>query len=148
MAGIALAMAAGGLASCGQKKAKGPKPMFSSKDTTAVLRLAEGYLDHVMNREYDKAMGMLHDILADSVRDLSPERDSAIREQQRVFPVLAYKRTGMRFTTPRSVSVTYQVEFFEREPGSKIPNTYVITFEPQRIDGKWYLELSERSHSR
>ncbi len=143
---FAFAIVLGGLVSC--KKEKKDTQMFSKADTTAVLELTEEYLNHVMNQEYDKAISMLYDILNDSVRELSPERDSAIREQQKVFPVLAYKKTDMKFINRNKVSVTYSIEFFEKDPDSDIPNTYVITFEPQKIDGKWYLELSKRSHAR
>ncbi len=122
--------------------------MFNEADTAAVVQLTEEYLDLVKDGQYDQAITMLHDILNDSVRELPQEREANIREQQRMFPVLSYERTDMQFFNPHKVRVTYSVEFFEKEPGSDLPNTVSLTFEPQRIHGEWYLELSDRSHLR
>ncbi|MCD8302666.1 MAG: hypothetical protein LUC44_06570 [Prevotellaceae bacterium] len=144
-----LAMCVGILAACGGKAGKEEElPMFNEADTAAVVQLTEEYLDLVKDGQYDRAISMLHDILNDSVRELPQEREAHIREQQRMFPVLSYERTDMQFFNPHKVRVTYSVKFFEKEPGSDIPNTVSLTFEPQRIDGEWYLELSDRSHSR
>ncbi len=137
------------LAACGKKTGKEEEPpMFNEADTAAVIQLTEDYLDLVKGGQYDQAISMLHDILNDSVRELPQEREANIREQQKMFPVLSYERTDMLFITPHKVRVTYSVEFFAKEPDSDIPNTVSLTFEPQRINGEWYLELSDRSHSR
>ncbi len=137
-----------GCASCGKHKAKDTVPEFTKADTVEVLRLTEEYLEHVKNHEYDEAMAMLHDIMKNEVRDLTPKRDSAIRLQQKMFPVLNYELKEMKFINSKKVRVTYAIEFFEKDPQDKIPNTIRMTFAPQRVANKWYLELVERSHIR
>ncbi len=133
--------------SCRKGGAEAEKPMFTAEDTTEVLQLTQEYLDHVRDGEYDAATAMLHDILGDSVRCLSEEAEAGIREQQQTFPVLAYHLGDMEFNDNGRVWVSYDIEFFEKEPGSSIPNTIKLTFVPRRVNGQWYLELSERATS-
>ncbi len=137
-----------GCTSCGKGEPEDNIHEITKADTAEVLRLTEEYLNHVKNKEYDEAMVMLNDILNDSVRELSAKRDSAIRMQQQMFPVLNYELTDMKFINSKRVRITYAIEFFEKDPESDIPNTVKLTFAPQRIAHTWYLELVERSHFR
>ncbi len=137
-----------GCASCGKQKVKDSVPELTKADTTEVIRLTEEYLEHVKNHEYDEAMAMLHDIKMNKVNDLSPKKDSAMRLQQKMFPVLGYELKDMKFYSSRKVRVTYAIEFFEKDPQDKIPNTIRMTFAPQRIAHTWYLAVVERSHIR
>ncbi|MCD8302808.1 MAG: hypothetical protein LUC44_07300 [Prevotellaceae bacterium] len=134
--------------SCGKGNGKAQKPLFTAEDTTIVLQLTQEYLNHVHDGEYDAAIAMLHDIMNDSVRDLTQEREESIREQQRMFPVVNYRLDEMEFVDEHRVQVSYVIEFFEKEPGSSIPNTIKLRFVPQRIKDQWYLELSEIATSR
>ncbi len=137
-----------GCTSCGKHRPKDTVPELTKADTVEVLRLTEEYLEHVKNHEYDEAMAMLHDIMKNELRDLTPKRDSAIRLQQKMFPVLGYKLKDMKFYSSKKVRVTYAIEFFEKDPNDKIPNTIRMTFAPQRIAHVWYLELSDKSYIR
>ncbi len=137
-----------GCSSCGTKRPKDTVPELTKADTLEVIRLTEEYLDHVKNKEYDEAMAMLHDIVKNNPGELSPEKDSIIRKQQKMFPVLSYELTDMEFISSKNVKITYSIEFFEKDPEDKIPNTIRLTFAPQRIVHEWYLELDERSHVR
>ncbi len=134
--------------SCAKGRGEVEQPLYSAEDTATVLQLTEEYLDHVHDGEYDAAIAMLHDIQKYKVCDLSEEAENQIREQQQAFPVLGYQLSDMVFNDNGCVSVTYDIEFFEKEPGSSIPNTIQLTFVPQRVGDKWYLELSERATSR
>lgn len=120
-------------------------PTFVKADTTEVLHLTEQYLNYVRDKDYDKAIAMLNTIVDDTARPVSEETERDIRAQQRAFPVLAYKVADMEFVNENRVKVTYEIEFFKKNPGDKIPNTIRLTFAPQRINAQWYLELLERS---
>lgn len=140
-----------GLASCTGCTGKGDKakdtiPTFAKGDTVEVLNMVEMYLEYVKNKEYDKAIEMLHDITNDSVAPLSAEMERKVRQEQQVFPVLDYKRDTMSFINEHRVEVTYDVEFFERDSTTNIPNTVKMTFAPQRINATWYLCLLDRSY--
>ena len=132
---------------CSSKSGKAPNdsvPTFVKADTVEVIKLTETYINHVKNGEYDDAVDMLHVIVNDSVTEPDEDTKQNIRTQQLTFPVLDYKIAGMEFVNENRVKVTYTIEFFEKEPDSTIQNTITITFAPQRIGGKWYLELLDR----
>lgn len=150
---IALLMVAGltGLWSCSgcsssdKGKDTDTVPTFVKADTTEVLKLTSEYLEYVKNRDYDKATAMLHTIVDDSVMPLSETVASRIRAQQRTFPVLSYRVVDMEFVNPNRVTVTYAIEFFEKDPHDSIQNTIRLTFAPQRINAQWFLELNDKS---
>mgnify|MGYP001030954838 CR=1 FL=1 len=119
-------------------------PTFVKADTAMVLELAESYLNHVRDKDYDGAVSMLCVIENDSVKPLTEDMRQSIMVQQRTFPVINYRLTDMEFVDANRVKVTYAIEFFEKEPGSSMQNTISITFAPQRINGDWYLELMDR----
>ena len=119
-------------------------PTFVKADTAMVLELAESYLNHVRDKDYDGAVSMLNVITNDSVMPLTADMRQSIIVQQRTFPVMGYQLTDMEFVDANRVKVTYAIEFFEKEPGSSMQNTISITFAPQRINGDWYLELMDR----
>ncbi len=137
-----------GCSSCGKKNPMDTVPELTKTDTTEVIKLTEEYLEHVKNKEYDEAIAMLHEFTLKEINQLSPEKDSIIRIQQKMFPVIDYELTDMKFENSRKVRITYAVEFFEKDPDDKIPNTIKLTFAPQRIAHVWYLALVERSHVR
>lgn len=129
-----------------KEKASGTTPEFVKADTTEVLSLAGQYLDNVKNKDYDAAIAMLHVIENDSVKPLDEEVEREIRVQQQTFPVLDYHVEEMEFIDENNVRVTYAIEFFKKEPGSKMKNTIRLAFAPQRINAVWYLELLDRSY--
>lgn len=124
-----------------KEKVSGAIPEFVKADTMEVLGLAEQYLNHVRNKNYDAAIAMLYVIENDSVKMISEEDEREIRMQQQAFPVLDYHVEEMEFIDENNVRVTYAVEFFKKEPGSKVKNTIRLAFAPQRINAVWYLEL-------
>lgn len=120
-------------------------PTFVKADTAEVLKLTSAYLDCVKNKEYDKATAMLCTIINDSVMPLSEVTAQRVRSQQLTFPVLSYRVVDMEFVNQNRVTVTYAIEFFEKDPHDSIQNTYRLTFAPQRINAKWFLELADKS---
>ncbi|MBO5186509.1 MAG: hypothetical protein J6B91_05600 [Prevotella sp.] len=140
----------GSCSGCSSDKDKGTDtiPMFVKADTMEVLNLVEQYLDKVRNKEYDAAIAMLCVMENDSVKPLGEELEEEIRVQQQTFPVLDYHVEDMEFINENNVRVTYAIEFFKKEPDSKIKNTIRLSFAPQRINAVWHLELLDRSYMR
>lgn len=118
-------------------------PTFAKGDTTDVLNMTTRYLDLVKNKQYDDAVSMLRVIVNDTANAVSEDMKQSIIRQHKNFPVLAYSLDDMTFIDATHVRITYSIEFFEKEPGSKIPNTVKLAFEPQRINAEWFLGLSE-----
>jgi len=149
---MALLLLAGiiGLGSCsgcssGKDGGRDTIPTFAKGDTIEVLRLTADYLECLKNKEFDKATAMLHTIVSDSVKPLDPKVEQRIRALQNTFPVLSYRVVDMEFVNQNRVTVTYAIEFFEKDPHDSIQNTYRLTFAPQRINAKWFLELADKS---
>lgn len=130
---------------CSNKQKKEP-PIFVKADTTTVLKLIDEYFQHIQNKEYEQAVGMLYKIdTPDSIKDLKEEEKAKIIKELEAFPVLSYRVSEMKFIEADRVRVTYVTEFFKKRPGNSIPNTLSYSFAPERINGKWYLQLMERS---
>lgn len=121
-------------------------PTFCKADTTEVLKMAETYLEHLKNKEFDAALDMLCTIENDSVKPLPEKERQTIVGQQNVFPVLDYKLESYKFQNENNVELTYTIEFFKKAEGEEIPNTIRITFAPERIGGVWYLTLMNKSY--
>lgn len=145
---ITVAMAMPSCSGCsdnkGDSEASDTIPTFVEADTSEVLAMTEAYLNHVRNGQYDEAIGMLVQIVDDTVKTLSPETEQSIRMQQKTFPVLDYRLTEMKFINENRVKITYDIEFFKKDSADQIKNTISISFAPQRINAQWYLELLDR----
>ena len=122
-------------------------PTFCKEDTTEVLQMAETYLTHLKNKQYDAALSMLHEIVNDSVKPISQEDKQNILRQQEVFPVLDYHLESYEFVNEHKVQLTFSIEFFKKEnENDPIQNTIRINFAPQRINATWYLTLMNKSY--
>lgn len=121
-------------------------PTFCKADTTEVLKMAESYLEHLKNKEYDAAFDMLRNVQNDSISNLTADQRTQLMAQQKAFPVLDYKLESYKFINEYRVELTYSIEFFKKEKeDDPIQNTIRITFAPQRINATWYLTLMEKS---
>jgi len=122
-------------------------PTFSKADTTEVLKMAETYLTHLKNKEYDAALSMLYFVENDSVKPLPEKEKQNIIAQQNIFPVLDFKLESFKFASEFNVEATYSIEFFKKQdPDDPIQNTIRITFAPVKSDGTWYLALLSKSY--
>lgn len=117
--------------------------MFVKGDTTYVIKMAEHYLDLIKEREYEEAFGMLTEIIDEEPNEFSEEKMTELYNFYSAFPVLDYTIVGMEFKNEYNVRLVYKIKFFENEEGSNIPNTYKITFAPQRLNATWYLEIKK-----
>lgn len=141
LAGMAALHSCSGCSHGGKGGGADSVPTFVKADTAEVLAMAESYLDCVRDGRYDEAVGMLRVIKNDSILPLPEKTEQSIRMQQKTFPVLEYRLTDMEFANENRVKVTYAIEFFKKDSADNIQNTITLTFAPQRINAKWYLEL-------
>lgn len=131
------------LNSCTSKPAKVERlSIYKAEDTTLVQNMVTAYMEQLKAKEYDQALSMLSEVKRDSVVTVEPMSDEArtrMLGQFEMFPVLNYKLVSEDWSDPNHIVYTYDVEFFEKEPGSDLPNTVKLVLNPFRKDGRWYL---------
>lgn len=76
---------------------------------------------------------------------MSDEKKATQKSFFESFPVLNYSLKNMVWNVKDPLLLTYDIAFFEVEPGSNIPNTYKLNFSPRRINGTWYLLLEDKN---
>ncbi len=131
------------LSSCTSKPSKVERfSIYKAEDTTLVQNMVTAYLEQLKAKEYDHALDMLSEVKRDSVVSVSPLSEESRKRmlgQFEMFPVLNYKLVSEDWSDPTHIIYTYDVEFFEKEPGSDLPNTVKLVLNPFRKDGYWYL---------
>lgn len=137
------------IAAC--KKTKGEQyvgkdtdPIFCRKDTAEIVRLTTTYLEYLKNKEFDKAIQMLHHIQNDTVLALNETEREKMEQLYQLFPILSYEIDGYYFNGIHNTEVAYSIEFFEKKEGDKRPNTLNFRLNPQRIKDVWYLSILNR----
>ena len=126
------------------EKKQDEKSMFCKKDTVEILRLTNGYMEQLKNKNFDEAIRMLRHIEGDSVSSLNPDERKDLILQYNCFPVLSYKMETLILRGLCDTEVAFKVEFFEKQEGDKIPNTLKIRLNPQKIKDVWYLSVLSR----
>ena len=129
---------------CSSKKEK-YVPLYSSADTVQVESMIQTFLTDLQNKDYECAVGQLKELHGPSVKDLTETKHKELVKYYTQMPVLSYKLHQMTWNDRDFVNFIYDVEFFKKEPGQNIPNTYKISLTPIRINGVWYLTLGERN---
>lgn len=119
-------------------------PAFCKKDTVEVIRLTTAYLEFLKNKEFDKAVRMLHHIQDDTVLALNDTERKQMEQLYQLFPVLSYQIDGYYFNGIYNTEVVYRIEFFEKEGGDERPNTLNFRLNPQKIKNVWYLSMLNR----
>lgn len=118
--------------------------IFCKQDTIEVIKLTTTYLEHLKNRDFDKAIQMIYHIQNDTVSALTEEERKALEQQYTLFPVLSYKIDGYYFTDTRNTEIAYSIVFFEKQDGDNKPNTLKFRLNPQRVKDAWYLSILNR----
>lgn len=115
--------------------------MFVKADTNIVLGLVDDYMTHVQKHEYEAATDMLYDFSDTIVNSISAEMKEKLINQHKTFPVLKYSVSNMEFVDENDVTITCQIEFFEKDPNDSIQNTIHFAFAPRRINADWLLSV-------
>lgn len=134
------------LCSCGSSEKKEVnKPLFTAEDTTAVFTMIDQFLGEIQAKNYDQAFNQLKEWNGQEVVPMSDEKKATQKSFFESFPVLNYSLKNMVWNVKDPLLLTYDIAFFEVEPGSNIPNTYKLNFSPRRINGTWYLLLEDKN---
>lgn len=120
--------------------------MFVLGDSLEVQGMIEEYLDLIHEKDYETAFTKLYQISGNEVFTISEESQEDLMRQYYTFPVVRYKCLSMDFVDERNVSITYEIEFFDKDPESNIPNTYKIVFAPQRLNAQWFICIKNESY--
>ena len=114
-------------------------------DTTTVLDLAKAHLDALQSNNIDSAMDMLTEMKDSVPSPISDKRRNELIANAKAFPVLNYKIDDLLFYSESDTEVHYTITLFEKEEGDTRPNTISGVINPRRIDGKWYLTISDKT---
>ncbi len=117
---------------------------FCRKDTVEIIRLTTAYLESLKNKEFDRAIRMLHHIQNDTVLALNDTEREQMELLYQRFPVLTYQIDGYHFNGIYDTEVVYSIEFFEKKAGDERHNTLNFRLNPQKIKNVWYLSMLNR----
>lgn len=141
------------LASCkrenkveGQIPATEEKMALSGNDTTKVMDLMHQYFDLLLKKDYDGAMSMIYQLRNDSLLDADPEVEEHYQMGMKLITPIRYEIETMIFETERDCLVKYAAVLFEKEgEGDNRPNKMIYTVKPVRVNGEWYLTVSDKN---
>ena len=131
------------LAACSEKKNSAkdeviiPDPrkdmtmVRSSKDTAEIMKLADDFLQSLKNKEHNTA------------KQLTAERRIKLEKMFSAIPVEDYKIDQVFLYSDSDTEVRYSVEMFKKPQGSNQPNTIKGALFPCRVNGTWFLTISE-----
>ena len=119
---------------------------LSANDTTEVIDLMRQYLDLLSNKDFDGAMAMLHQLRNDSLVPM----DSVVKKHydvgMKLMVPLRYELESMIFETESVCLVKYSAVLFDKEDEKdNRPNKMFYAVRPVRLDGKWYLTVSDKN---
>ncbi len=118
------------------------------EDSTALLEMTKSYLEALKKNDIEGALDMLYDVKGEKVYPLSDARKDEIRKISKAFPVLSYNIDEMVLYSDSDTEVRYTIEFFEKKPGDKRPNTMKCAVAPRRVSGTWYLTVAKMTQEK
>ena len=129
----------------GQVPATEEKMTLSGSDTTKVMNLMHQYFDLLLKKDYDGAMSMIHQLRNDSLLEVAPEVEEHYQMGMKLMAPIRYEIETMIFETERDCLVKYSGVLFEKEgEGDNRPNKMFYAVKPVRINGEWYLTVSDK----
>ena len=143
------------LAACSEKKNSSideviiPDPrkdmtmVRSSKDTAEIMKLADDFLQSLKNKDVDGALKQLYTVEHNTAKQLTAERRIKLEKMFSAIPVEDYKIDQVFLYSDSDTEVRYSVEMFKKPQGSKQPNTIKGALFPCRVNGTWFLTISE-----
>ena len=115
----------------------------SSTDTLALLTMCTDYLNLLKKDSVEAALDLLYVYDDGKVEPISDEVRDKIRATRQRFPVVNYQLESMRLFGEDDTEFIYMVEFFEKPKDDPRPNTIREALSPVRVDGQWYLTVSD-----
>jgi hypothetical protein len=118
----------------------------TADDSTTIVKMATQYLDLLQQNKIDEALDMLYEINESSeMQSLSDTFRAVLKNNLKKFPVLSYSIDDFHLYTDNDVDVRYTYEFMTKPEGSpeNLPTTMRGVLSPVRINGNWYLTVSE-----
>jgi hypothetical protein len=118
----------------------------TADDSTTIVKMATQYLDLLQQNKIDEALDMLYEINESSeMQSLSDTFRAVLKNNLKKFPVLSYSIDDFHLYTDNDVDVRYTYEFMTKPEGApeNLPTTMRGVLSPVRINGNWYLTVSE-----
>lgn len=115
----------------------------SSKDTAEIMKLADNFLSCLKSKDIDGALKQLYMVEHNTAKPLNPERRNKLEKMLSAIPVEDYKIDQVFLYSDSDTEVRYTVEMFKRPQGSNQPNTIKGALFPCRVNGAWFLTISE-----
>lgn len=115
----------------------------SSTDTLALLTMCTDYLELLKKDSVEAALDMLYTYEDGKVEPINEQVRDKIRATRQRFPVVNYQLESMRLFGEDDTEFVYMVEFFEKPKDDPRPNSIREALSPVRVDGQWYLTVSE-----
>jgi len=143
------------LAACSEKKNNSkdeviiPDPrkdmtmVRSAKDTAEIMKLADDFLQSLKHKDIDGALKQLYTVEHNTAKQLTPERRNKLEKMLSAIPVEDYKIDQVFLYSDSDTEVRYSVEMFKKPEGSNQPNTIKGALFPCRVNGSWFLTISE-----
>ena len=114
-------------------------------DTTAVKNLTETFLSLVMEDKVEDAVSMINVLSYGVVYKPSDDYFDELVDRFRGMHISSYSLEKVYFTTEGNNDVCYST--VSHMYGSDQPMNIKITFNPIKVDGKWYLALKDGNQS-
>ena len=118
---------------------------LSANDTAKVVDLMHQYFDLLINQDYSGAMSMLHQFQNDSLFEMTPEVKQHYELGMKMIVPVRYELETMVFNTESDCLVKYSAVLFDKEGDSdNRPNKMSYTVRPVRLNGEWFLTVSDK----
>lgn len=130
----------------GEKTQKDAEAEFVSSiksvDSLTVLAQGEKCMQLLKENKLDDALSMLNILHENTVMPLPEAYADHLRQRFSIMPVYDFTFDYFAFSTEGNNDLAYKIEFAPKNADGIAP-TMKFTFNPVKVDGKWYLTLKD-----
>lgn len=130
----------------GEKTQKDAEAEFISNikasDSLAVVKTGEKCMQLLKDRKLDEALSMLNVLKDNAVLPLPDDYSEHLRKRFTIMPVYDFSFDYFAFSTEGNNDLAYIYEFGQKNEDGVAP-TIKLTFNPVKVDGRWYLTLKD-----
>lgn len=119
---------------------------LTTVDTTAVLELADRFMETLKAGDIAEAVDMIYVLYNDKIYRKSAMYSQEIVGRFSMFPVRDYERVYYSFSTQGNNDISYQYTFGPAKASGNQP-TMKLMLNPVLVDGVWYLTLKMAGQS-